>query len=217
MSAGRRVRRTGTHVVLAAVSAGIGIVASRLSPGGSAATLITDGSGYAALSLLAVSLAIGPWQMLRGGPVRPAALPVNIDLRRDVGIWVGLTGLLHAGFGLTVHFGGDVARYFFPRGRVDLAWLLFGTSNWLGLAAALLACVLLALSNDQALAALGRARWKRWQRLSYPLAGLTLGHTLGYQLGLHRSWPLPALVTALSLAVVLIQLAGMRRYRARSS
>src|SRR4051794_36339235 len=66
--------------------------------------------GYLALALLAVTLAIGPLAVGRRGRT-----PVNIDLRRDVGIWAGLTGLAHAVLGLQIHMGGQVLLYFFQQ------------------------------------------------------------------------------------------------------
>lgn len=73
------------------------------------ATLSTA-SAYAGLALLIVSLSLGPLNILRNRPN-----PVSTDLRRDVGIWAGLLGLIHTVVGLQVHMGGNFWLYFFFR------------------------------------------------------------------------------------------------------
>ena len=47
------------------------------------------------LCLLCVTLLIGPLNLLR-----KRLNPVNIELRRDTGIWAGITGCLHVVFAL---------------------------------------------------------------------------------------------------------------------
>src|SRR5262245_40844369 len=64
-------------------------------------------SAYTALVLLGATLATGPWNVLRGRPN-----PVSTDLRRDIGIWAGIVGLVHVAVGLQVHAGGDIWLYF---------------------------------------------------------------------------------------------------------
>ena len=49
----------------------------------------------------AVSLCLGPWNVLRGRPN-----PTSFHLRRDVGIWAGILANVHTAIGLRVHLRG---------------------------------------------------------------------------------------------------------------
>jgi len=129
--------------------------------------------------------------------------------RRDVGIWAGLTGCLHVGFGLQSHFGGRIARYFFldRSGWVpDLS--PFGLANWFGAVATLIVVGLLLLSNNLSLRILGARRWKTWQRSNYLLMVLTILHTFGYQLIEDRGRATVVLTFGAVLGVGLLQLLG---------
>src|SRR5579872_1775795 len=64
-------------------------------------------TAYPALILLAATLAIGPVKILSG-----ERLSVSLDLRRDVGIWAGMLGLLHTGIGQCVHLRGRPWLYY---------------------------------------------------------------------------------------------------------
>lgn len=61
-------------------------------------------TAYAGLLLRAITLLLGPWNVLRGRPN-----PVSTDVRRDVGIWAGILSLAHVVFGLQVHMRGREA------------------------------------------------------------------------------------------------------------
>lgn len=138
-------------------------------------------SAYAALFLLAATLSIGPWNKLRG-----QANPVSSYLRRDIGIWAGMLGIVHIIVGLQVHMNGKFWLYFVPPPdaayRFPLRIDAFGLSNYAGLAAGLILFMLLALSNNAALRSLGALRWKQLQRWNYAVAALTLAHGALYQL-----------------------------------
>lgn len=69
--------------------------------------LISMATAYVALVLLAVTLALGPLNVLRRRPN-----PVSTDIRRDVGVWAGVLGFAHFGVGLFVHFRGRPWLYF---------------------------------------------------------------------------------------------------------
>ena len=172
-------------------------------------------TGYVSVALIAWAMAIGPWRVWRG---RPA--PASTDLRRDVGIWGGLFGLAHVVTGLQVHFGGKFWQYFLAPDtdrRIPVRVDLFGFANWTGLAAALVLVLLLAISNDASLRALGTRRWKTWQRWTYGMAGLTVAHAFGYQIvaGQEPRWI--ALFTLITIVVLAFQLGGRRRMLARVS
>src|SRR5829696_8393886 len=88
-------RRAITHVVLALATAA-GIYATTLyRTRGEAAYIFMIGFGYISVIFLGVTLLIGPIYLLR-----KRFNPVNIDLRRDTGIWAGITGVLHVVFAL---------------------------------------------------------------------------------------------------------------------
>jgi methionine sulfoxide reductase heme-binding subunit len=161
-------------------------------------------SGYAALGMLVLTLAIGPLRVLRGRRV-----PLSLDLRRDAGICTAILGLAHVVLGLQVHFGGAIWRYFIPV-RLDKGI----AANWTGLAATGLLLVLLALSSDRSMQLLGGSRWKSLQRLAYVLFGLVAVHTVLYQFVEQRAAPLTTAGAALLGVTLALQLAGARR-RAR--
>jgi sulfoxide reductase heme-binding subunit YedZ len=173
---------------------------------------ISAATAYVAMACVGGSLAIGPLNLLRGRPN-----PVSSDLRRDLGIWGALTGLVHVGVGLTVHFRGRMHLYFLPLPesqsplpvRVDA----FGLANHAGVLAALVLLLLLALSNDRALARLGARRWKRWQRLNYLGAVAILGHGVLYQLLERRRFSMVILFAFLAGVAMAMQGLGVRRVR----
>jgi len=172
-------------------------------------------SGYASLVLIALTLAIGPWNRWRG-----RRNPVSTYLRRDIGIWAGIVALFHVVVGLQVHFKSvwhyflrpPEASYSFPL-RIDLA----GISNWLGLFATLVVVMLLALSNDASLRKLGGPRWKSLQRWNYVAAVLTVMHGVGYIVVEKRVPVVVALFAAIVLAAAAMQYAGYRAVRRQAA
>ena len=170
-------------------------------------------TGYASVVLIAGAMLIGPWRVRRG---RPA--PASTDLRRDVGIWGAVFGIAHVVTGLQVHFAGKFWKYFlYPDGdhRIPLRHDLFGLANWTGLAAGLMLVVLLVISNDLSLRALGTKRWKSWQRWTYWMAALTVAHALAYQIPTKHHAPWIAAFLLVTVFVLVLQLDGRRRYLAR--
>jgi len=160
-------------------------------------------SAYVGLALLSASLLIGPWYALRGRPN-----PVSIDLRRDIGIWAGIIGLIHTGVGLQVHMRGRMSLYFlFPpeaRTFTQLRYDAFGMTNYAGAVAAVLLLMLLVLSNNASLRLLGARRWKCLQRCNYALMVLILLHALVYQVLEKRSlvWVLSVLLMLMPVGVI---------------
>jgi sulfoxide reductase heme-binding subunit YedZ len=166
-------------------------------------------TGYASVALIAWAMLIGPWRVWRG-----RSAPVSTDLRRDVGIWGAVLGIAHVVVGLQVHMAGKFWKYFiYPDGAhvVPLRYDLFGFANWTGLAATLVLLMLLAISNDVSLRALGSRRWKGWQRWTYWAAALVVAHGLAYlwiEKGNH-GWVYGFL--AVTAVVLAMQLLGRRR------
>jgi len=191
------------------------VVVTRTSDSPSLMYRLSMATGYVSVALIAWAMMIGPWRVRRG---RPA--PASTDLRRDVGIWGALFGLAHVVTGLQVHFGGKFWTYFIhPDGdrRIPLRGDLFGFANWTGLAAALALVLLLSISNDASLRALGTRRWKSWQRWTYGAAALTVAHALGYQIVADQEPRWIALFALITITVLAFQLDGRRRMLARAS
>lgn len=207
----RRLRRhLGIGLASAALTAGI----SALVRSDVAMVRLSMASAYAGLGLLGVTMATGPWNVLRSRPN-----PVSTDLRRDLGIWAGVLGLVHVTVGLQVHMSGNIWEYFFhPPAPQRLLVRLdpFGLANYTGLAVTLILAVLLALSNNASLRWLGTKRWKTTHRSAYVAFALVVGHGALYQLIEKRSLPFVMLFVALAVAVTTLQLAGFRRVRFRA-
>jgi len=168
--------------------------------------ILTIALGYIALLLIFFTLIVGPFKLLV-----QRRNPVNINLRRDTGIWAGITGTLHVLFGFQVHMGGDIVLYFFERTHhgLKLALNLFGFSNDVGAAATPILVGLLLLSNDLSVRWLRGPLWKWLQRSNYILVILTLAHTLGYQMTVEREWIMPAATILLTVVVLIAQLIGI--------
>lgn len=202
----RRIKRHLTLMVLAIVIAWIAYAAT---PPPDARHRLSMSTAYAALVFLAVTLVLGPWNILRRRPN-----PVSFDLRRDVGIWGGTLAILHTAVGLTVHLRGRMWMYFFKRLHpLAIQNTQFGFANYTGLGAALLFLMLLVLSNDVSMRAFGIRSWKSTQRWVYVAFGLTIIHGIAYQLveKRHLSWIIIfGTLTALAVAV---QFAGFARMR----
>jgi methionine sulfoxide reductase heme-binding subunit len=165
-------------------------------------------TAYPALFLSAVALFLGPWNVLCG-----RANPVSFDLRRDIGIWAGVMALLHTAVGLNVHLRGRMWLYFVDQHqRLRHDW--FGFGNYMGLAAALLFLLLLAISNDLSLRRLGTRRWKSLQRWTYGAVILTILHAMAYQQVEQRRAAYEVLLGGTTLGIAGFQLAGWKKSKA---
>ena len=162
-------------------------------------------TAYPALFLTAAAVSIGPWNVLRG-----QTNPVSFDLRRDFGIWAGITALLHTGIGLNVHLRGRPWLYFIDQHH-QVRHDLFGIGNDTGLLAALLFLLLLAISNDLSLRRLGTRTWKSLQRWTYMAVALTLMHAVAYQFVEKRQAAYRALLWATIAMTAVLQAAGWWR------
>ena len=210
---GHLARRLARHAALALLAAGGCALSFRLAPADErwerAASL---GFGYVALAFLLLTLLVGPWSVLTG-----RRNPLNVYLRRDVGIWAATTGLVHVVFGFQVHVQGKVWRYFVTDEGGGHAPLLnaFGLGNYSGALATLLLAMLLALSNDLSLRRLKSHAWKSLQRLNYLCFGLIAVHALLYQAVEERASVLRAALVAGLAITVTAQALGYLRVRAR--
>ena len=166
-------------------------------------------TAYPALALLAITLLIGPWNLLFRKPN-----PVSSDLRRDIGIWAGLLGLLHAGVGQFVHLRGRPWLYYVygpTEHHHGMRHDLFGLANYTGALGTLLLILLLATSNDLSLRRFGTRGWKQLQRWNYAVFALVAVHSFAFQ-GVETQkvqWVIT--VAACVLAAFALQIAGVVR------
>ncbi len=161
-------------------------------------------TAYTGLALLGGTLLLGPLNLWR-----KRTNPVSTDLRRDLGIWAGIVGLLHVLIGLQVHFRGRMWLYFLPEAGFGPRHDPFGLANYAGLGAALILAVLLALSNDLSLRRLGAKRWKALQRWNYGLLLLVVFHGVVYQILENREPPYVLLGALMVAGVVVLQGCGV--------
>lgn len=203
-------RRIQHHVLIGLAALPAGLAVGILFPRADLRTLISTGTAYVALGCVALSLTLGPLNVLRGRPN-----PVSADWRRDLGIWGGIVGLAHVGFGLMVHLRGTMWLYFVspPKAHSAIPVRLdaFGAANYLGLVAGAVLLILLLLSNDRALRRLGTLRWKAWQRLNYLGAVAILGHGVLYQALERRRAALIAVFCLVVAGTLAVQGLGIRR------
>lgn len=172
---------------------------------------LTLASAYVSLLFIVFTLCIGPYKLLT-----QKRNPVNLMIRRDTGIWAGLTAIVHVLAGLQIHMGGNIQMYFLDHHGRPLA-NLFGFSNDLGLTATFVIVALLLLSNDLSLRLLRGSRWKWLQRSNYILIALTAAHALGYQISVQREPFMIGIVVALTLATLATQLTGVLTYLANKA
>jgi len=166
--------------------------------------------GYLSLVYMVVTLAIGPLKLLW-----KRRNPVNINLRRDFGIWTAITGCIHVYFGFQVHLGGQILLYFFMPGGLVPQLNLFGFSNYVGLIATILLVGLLVLSNEMSLRKLRGPRWKLLQRSNYLLFAFVVLHMLGYQSVIARDHVVRDFSYIVVLVALLVQAVGIALYRWR--
>ena len=142
--------------------------------------LMSMGAAYAGLFFLVAALIEGPWRVLSNRET-----PLSSYLRRDLGIWAGVFGLLQVYVGFLVYFDTQLIPYFFyvtdGSGISSIRLDLFGLANYVGLLAALVVLVLLTISNDWSIRRLKAVKWKKIQRWSYAAGVLTIVHGFLYQ------------------------------------
>jgi sulfoxide reductase heme-binding subunit YedZ len=198
----RLQRRLVHHVVIGVGSVALAVLFMYLFPRRDFISRLSIGTAYAALFLTVVTLLLGPFRVLWRKPS-----PVSFDLRRDMGIWSGISGLAHTAVGLNVHLRGRMWLYFVDARR-HLRRDIFGFGNYTGAIAALVLVLLLALSNDVSLRKLGPERWKSLQRWAYAGIVLTAAHAIAYQQIEKRTWIFQLVLYILCGMVLALQLAA---------
>lgn len=173
---------------------------------------LSVGTGYVGLLLIVATLVIGPINMLK---VRKN--PVNLNIRRDIGIWAGITSLAHVVFAAALQISwGDTLFGFFFNANGSPKLDLFGISDYFGLIGALVVLLLLVISNNYFLKKLKGKSWKNLQRFNYLLFAVVLAHTLTQQINSERGLVLILGAIALGVGVIIAQTVGFMVYRSRS-
>jgi len=166
-------------------------------------------TAYPALALMVATLLVGPWNLLRRRPN-----PVSSDLRRDLGIWAGILGVLHAAVGQFVHLRGRPWLYYVygsTEHHHGLRHDLFGLANYTGALGVLLLAALFATSNDLSLKRFGTRKWKQLQRWNYALFALVAIHSVAFQVVEKQTEPWVMMVAFCIALALIIQVAGIMR------
>jgi sulfoxide reductase heme-binding subunit YedZ len=200
-------RRLLHHILISVGSVALTAVFMHFFPKRDLISRASIGTAYPALFLTATALLLGPVNVLLRKPN-----PVSFDLRRDLGIWAGISALVHTAFGLNVHLRGKMWLYFLDTHH-HLRRDAFGFGNYTGVVAALVFALLLVLSNDVSLRKLGVERWKSLQRWAYASAALTAAHAIAYQQIEKRITPFRAALYLVFGIVLVSQIAAMLRTR----
>jgi len=200
-------RRLLHHILIGIGSVALTVIFMQLFPKRDFISRLSIGTAYPALFLTAAALLLGPLNVLRRKPN-----PASFDLRRDLGIWAGISALAHTAVGLNVHLRGRMWLYFLDPSH-HLRRDDFGFGNYTGGIAALLFALLLALSNDVSLRKLGVERWKSLQRWSYAAIVLTAAHSIAYQQIEKRIPPFQGVLYIALGIVLVVQIAGAFKSR----
>jgi methionine sulfoxide reductase heme-binding subunit len=166
-------------------------------------------TAYPALALLATTLLVGPWNVLRR-----TANPVSSDLRRDLGIWAGILGVVHAAVGQFVHLRGRPWLYYVygpGEHHHGMRHDLFGLANYSGALGVLLLATLFATSNDLSLKRFGARKWKQLQRWNYAVFALVAVHSIAFQMVEKQKQPWVITVSICIAAALIVQIAGVTR------
>jgi sulfoxide reductase heme-binding subunit YedZ len=166
-------------------------------------------TAYPALALLTATLLVGPWNVLRR-----TANPVSSDLRRDLGIWAGILGVVHAAVGQFVHLRGRPWLYYVygpGEHHHGMRHDLFGLANYTGAVGAILLAALFATSNDLSLKRFGARKWKQLQRWNYAVFALVAVHSIAFQMVEKQKQPWVITVSICIAAALIVQIAGVTR------
>jgi sulfoxide reductase heme-binding subunit YedZ len=167
---------------------------------------ITYTSGYLSIFLLAVSLLLGPINLLL-----KIKNPISTNLRRDIGVFGGLLGLIHSVVGLFMHFTGRPWLYFVE--EVEKGFAIrggnFGLANYTGLLGAFILILLVVISNDYFLRKLKAAKWKNLQRFTYLMFVLVIAHCIFYRLNADKIDLIIYLYLPMFLIILVFQLIGI--------
>lgn len=209
-----RARRHFTLLVF--VAGGVSIAVFGAAPE-TATDRVSIVTAYQFMILMMAVLTIGPLRTMRTG--RTA---VNIHVRRDIAIWLGISGMLHFFAGTVQSMNPRYVGMYVELGSEDptatLRPELFMWAVVAGIVILLLLMLLLALSNDRSIIRVGKRWWKRIHRMSYVIFLLTIAHAFAFQFLEYRARWLVIMTLTVALLVVAVQgigFASVRRKRRR--
>jgi len=167
---------------------------------------ITYSSGYLSIFLLAFSLLLGPFNLML-----KLKNPLSTYIRRDIGIFGGILGVVHSVVGLFMHFTGRPWLYFVKEVGESFAIRFgnFGLANYTGLFGTLILILLLVISNDYYVGKLKSVKWKNLQRFTYLMFILVIAHSVFYRLNAGNEDLIFYLYLPLFLVVLVFQLVGI--------
>lgn len=201
----QRVKR---HIALATATGICFVVAALRGSAAGSTDRLSIVSAYICLALLCWALSVGPMRAVTTG--RPI---INAYLRRDLGIWAALTGLVHFVLANLLSMNdGYLDTYVnfasFPP-SAEIRSQLYNMGTIAGFVVAVLFLLLLALSSDRMIRVVGIRWWKRLQRASYLTFIFTSAHAFAFQILEAREWLLIAVVIIASVAVLTAQIFGI--------
>jgi len=165
-------------------------------------------TAYPAMALLAATLLIGPWNL-----IRRRTNPISADLRRDIGIWAAILSILHTAVGQCVHLRGRPWLYYVygpQEHHHGLRHDVFGLANYTGAVSTLVLIALFATSNDWSLRKLHTRTWKQLQRWNYVVFSTAAVHAFAYQVGVEKQKLYFEVIVAVCVAIALaLQMAGI--------
>jgi len=196
-----RARHHFTLLVLVAGGVSLAIFGAAPETATDRVSMLT---AYQFMFLLSVVLVLGPLRAIRSGRTT-----LNLYLRRDIAIWAGIAGLLHLYAGtvqsMTPLYVGRFVDLGAGEPTAALRQQLFIWGTIIGVVIAVLVLLLLGLSSDRLLHLLGKRWWKRLQRSSYVILGLTVVHALAFQFLEYRAEVFVAVFAALTAGVIMAQ------------
>ena len=202
--------RARHHLLLFLSGAGLYLLAMLLVPDDGPRDHLSIATAWHCLLLFGGVLLIGPLEQRKAG-----FRPVNHYWRRDMGIWIALTAIVHFFVATEVSMSQVYLGAFVNVSDVGIGieWRnrLFSWGSIGGTLAGILLLIPFAISSDRALRALGKQRWRKVQWLAYPAFLLTALHGFAFQLLESRNVILLAVLVGLSLGVI-----GMRMVYRRS-
>jgi len=202
------------HGVLATASILITGLVAVVGSGDSLLDDISVATAYMCLVSMAAALSLGPLRVLRSRP-----LVLNIYLRRDIGIWSGLTGLVHLFVATELSMNESYMQAYVnlsTKGLSDAVRMdLFSWGSIIGFLVGILVLLLLVLSNSKIMKLLGARWWKRLQRFAYPAFVLTVLHGFAFQALEARNFLLIGIVIAVLIGVVILQISGFLAVKRR--
>jgi len=203
------------HLVLVALTAASFGMAAFYGSTDGIADRLSIVSAYLCMVLLGCALFIGSARAISTG--RPG---LNMYVRRDIGIWAALVGLVHFFLANALAMNTAYLDLYVKLSAVppsaEFRSQLYMWGTILGFLVAVLFFLLLGLSSDRMLRWVGTRWWKRLQRTSYLAFIFTALHAFAFQVLESRQGFLVGVVSFVCVVILVAQFAGVAAVRRRS-